>query len=138
MDIAREALAKINWRGPALPIVRRQGGYFSSRNVYDLIRSSIYMILTTRIGSRVMRPEFGSNLPSLVFEQNDAVLSAQVRFYTVDAINRWEPRVRIMDVGAIINGHVFVVRLSYMILATLEQRVDDFEFSRELAFGGVF
>ncbi|MCP3967438.1 MAG: phage baseplate protein [Lentisphaerae bacterium] len=65
------------------------------------LKQSISDILTTPIGSRVMRREYGSRLPRLV----DAPLNSQtlVDFYsaTAEALIRWEPRFRLISVKAL-------------------------------------
>ena len=54
------------------------------------------MILTTPIGSRVMRREFGSNLPRLIGEPlNPSTLTA-IYAATNEAIATWEPRVEVV------------------------------------------
>ena len=65
---------------------------------YAHIRESIWQILSTRPGERFMRPEFGSRLAELVFQQNDVVLKALAKQYTIDAVRRWEKRVRVTHV----------------------------------------
>lgn len=135
-DLARLDLSAVNWRGPALPLFRKQGGYWTSKGIGELIESAIYMIVTTPLGSRFMRPEFGSYLPSLVFEPDDDVLVAQFREYTVEAIGdpvHGEPRVRIIDVLAIIAENALRVRLTYIILATGEQVNQFIQMSRGTA-----
>ena len=61
------------------------------------ILQSIQMILTTRIGSRVMRRDFGSKLPGLI----DASLTPEnlTAIYAAanEAISRWEPRVQVVS-----------------------------------------
>lgn len=62
------------------------------------IRQSIADILTTPIGSRVMRREYGSLIPELIGQPlNDALM---LRLYSaaVMAIVRWEPRITIQSV----------------------------------------
>lgn len=62
------------------------------------IRQSVRDILTTPIGSRVMRREYGSLLPELIDAPlNDATL-LQAYAATVMALIRWEPRIRITAV----------------------------------------
>ena len=65
---------------------------------YTHIEESIWQILSTRPGERFMRPDFGCRLAELVFQQNDVVLKALAKQYIVDAIRRWEKRVRITRV----------------------------------------
>lgn len=122
-DLSTSELAKVNWRGPALPFLSKVGGHYVSKSISDLIRSSIYMILTTKVGTRPWRPEFGSLLPSLVFGPDDEVLAATVRAYSVEAIQRWEPRIRLVSVNVVIEqqDNTMTLDLQYVILATGEQ-----------------
>ncbi len=68
-----------------------------------LIKHSIYQILGTYIGERVMVPEFGSRLPELLFEPIDEITIALARSYTIEAIEKWEPRVELNEVIVNIN-----------------------------------
>lgn len=62
------------------------------------LRQSIYDILGTRIGTRVLRRDYGSELPALI----DAPVNDQTTldFYaaTAAAIERWEPRIKLTSV----------------------------------------
>ncbi|OLO05110.1 GPW/gp25 family protein [Salinicola socius] len=70
-------------------------GNGTALNGIDHIRQSIADILTTPIGSRVMRRDYGSLLPSMIDQPlNDATL-LQAYSASVMAILRWEPRVRV-------------------------------------------
>lgn len=65
----------------------------------DHIRQSIGKILTTPLGSRIMRRDFGSLLPELI----DAPLNARTRLQlmaaTAAAVIAWEPRVRPLKIA---------------------------------------
>ena len=61
------------------------------------IFESIETILTTPIGSRVMRREFGSHLPRLVDEPLNRSTITAIYAATNEAIAIWEPRVRIIQ-----------------------------------------
>lgn len=60
---------------------------------------SIARILTTPIGTRVMRRDFGSLLPQLI--DQPANLSTAVKLYgaTALALMRWETRIRVASVA---------------------------------------
>jgi uncharacterized protein len=59
------------------------------------IQQSVRDILTTPIGSRVMRRDYGSLLPELIdMPLNDATL-LQAYSASVMALIRWEPRIRV-------------------------------------------
>jgi phage baseplate assembly protein W len=62
------------------------------------IRESIVTILATEQGERLMRPDFGSRLRTLVFAPNDAATANLARFYIEDALARWEPRIEEVQV----------------------------------------
>lgn len=61
---------------------------------FDHLRQSVVDILTTPKGSRVMRRDYGSNLPRLVDRPVNQSLIAALRAETVDALAKWEPRLR--------------------------------------------
>lgn len=64
------------------------------------LRQSIRDILTTPVGSRVMRRDYGSRLLALVDAPlNDGVL-AEIYAATAEALQRWEPRLRLTRVRA--------------------------------------
>jgi phage baseplate assembly protein W len=59
------------------------------------LRQSIGDILSTPIGSRVMRREYGSLVPALIDKPDN--LATQTRFFAAaaSALMRWEPRVKV-------------------------------------------
>lgn len=61
----------------------------------DLIRESLWILLSTRLGERVMNPEYGCNLASFVFHDLTPSLIEQIRAAVDAAIRRWEPRVEL-------------------------------------------
>lgn len=65
----------------------------------DHIRQSIRDILTTRIGSRVMRRDYGSLIPELIDHPANAANQLRLKAATVMAVMRWEPRVALTRVG---------------------------------------
>ncbi len=60
----------------------------------DHIRQSIADILSTTIGSRVMRRDYGSLLPELIDAPINARTRLRVSAATATAIIKWEPRIR--------------------------------------------
>ena len=65
---------------------------------FDKINSSIYTILSTRVGERAFMPEFGSKLYRCVFEQDGNIFNDLVRLYTKEALNSWEKRIVVDEV----------------------------------------
>lgn len=56
------------------------------------VKQSIRDILTTRIGSRVMRRDYGSRLFELVDNPMGELLRTELFAATAEALERWEPR----------------------------------------------
>lgn len=71
-----------------------------SNDIEVLVRHSIFQILGTYIGERPIEVEFGSRIRELLFEPIDEIAVALARVYTIQAIERWEPRVELNSVGA--------------------------------------
>jgi phage baseplate assembly protein W len=108
------------WRGITTPFRVTEFGAFEPRGTLEVLWSSILAILLTPIGTRIMLPEFGSQLPDLVFEINNDLLQQQVRAYVVDAVQRWEPRVRVRDVKCYrsqYDDHLLHVEVTYEIIS---------------------
>lgn len=78
---------------------------------YEHLKQSITDILTTPVGSRVMRPEYGSHLPRMVdLPVNKGWISA-VQAEIARSLGRWEPRLKLsrVNVVAVVDGRVDMV-----------------------------
>lgn len=64
------------------------------------VEKSIERILKTPIGSRVMLPEYGSNLFEIIDKRLDDSTKLDVVRYVYEAIERWEPRVSFVECQA--------------------------------------
>src|SRR5215207_8390239 len=77
--------------------VNSRGGLDMSRGERD-IEESIHIILSTPIGERRMRPEFGCGVHDLVFATNDPTTHGLIQHYVLEALTLWEPRIEVLDV----------------------------------------
>jgi uncharacterized protein len=62
------------------------------------IEEAIRIILATAPGERPMRPDFGCRIHDFVFAPADASTAGQIAFEVRSALDRWEPRIDVMDV----------------------------------------
>lgn len=62
------------------------------------IRQSIYIIIYTVPGERVMRPEFGCEIHSLIFWPANYQTCALAERYVREALERWEPRINLVEI----------------------------------------
>jgi phage baseplate assembly protein W len=107
--------------GWALPPARDGGNRVVLASGDDNVRQSIWTILSTSPGERVMRPTFGSGLHDLVFRPNGPGLAGAAVSAVRQALARWEPRIEVLDVLAFTHPSsptVLHIDVSYQITAT--------------------
>lgn len=87
------------------PFRRSLNGDFEMAEGERLIRAAVGLVLGTlctseiSLGELPWRTEFGSLLPLLRLQNNDAGLYGLAQYYVVKAIERWVPAVRIRKVN---------------------------------------
>jgi phage baseplate assembly protein W len=57
------------------------------------VRQMIEVILRTRPGEQLMRPEFGAGLETMLHEPNTLTTRARMRDLIADSLDRWERRI---------------------------------------------
>ena len=85
------------------------------------IQSSLEILLSTRIGERIMQPTYGCELTKLLFEPLDTTLKAYLKDLINDAILYHEPRIILNDVKletADPNLGMIEITLDYTIAST--------------------
>ena len=114
-------------RGWAFPLGVDSRGVISLTNEQSEIEQAILIILSTPIGTRVMRPTFGSRLHELVFAPNNSQTVAQARRYVEEALGMWEPRIQVRNVEVLPdtldgNDGKLLIQISYEIKASHDPR----------------
>jgi len=91
-------VADILGSGVGFPLrVDARGDLALSRREED-VREAITVILGTAPGERPMRPEFGCGIHDYVFETLDPYVLGRLEIEIRRALDRWEPRVRVVSV----------------------------------------
>jgi uncharacterized protein len=88
------------------------------------IQESIWIILGTKLGERVYRPNFGSRLSELVFAPMSTQTLLLIRVYVREALEMWEPRILLRDILTEpnpIKGQV-LISIQYQIKETYDPR----------------
>ena len=87
----------------------------------DDINSSLEILLTTRPGERVMRPDYGCNLDELVFEPLTTTFKTYIKDLVSTAILYYEPRIEVnsidLDDTGELEGRILIV-IDYTVSAT--------------------
>lgn len=87
-------------KGWAFPVKPKASGKLSYQAGEEKIRQSIWIILSTASGERVMLPEFGCGIHDLVFEANTSALRGLVQEKVRESLMIWEPRIDVIEVRA--------------------------------------
>jgi phage baseplate assembly protein W len=85
-------------RGLAFPLVPDAGGSLGYVDGDAGVGQSLRLLLRTAAGERVMRPDFGTQAPELVFAPGSETNLRLLETTITDAIRDHEPRVRLEDV----------------------------------------
>lgn len=82
------------------------------------IRNSIYNILTTRSGEKILNPEFSSNLEKFLFEKIDDINAKLIGLEIQNQLNKWEPRINLKKILVEVNQeeHTYFITVTYEIV----------------------
>ena len=109
--------------GLAFPLgVDDRGRIALAREEID-VEQAIRIVLSTAPGERAMRPEFGCAVHDCVFERIDADTLARIDQAVRVALDRWEPRIDLEDIGFETRREgELLVQLRYRLRATNDMR----------------
>jgi phage baseplate assembly protein W len=93
--VAREFLG-VGWKFPIR--VNAQGGIPLSQHEQN-IEESIWIILSTAKGERVMQPQFGCGIQDYVFAANNPATRGSIAYEVQNALAQYEPRITVLAVN---------------------------------------
>ena len=76
-----------------LPLTFGESTFEQSFQTKDQVKSNIKNLLLTKRGERILQPQFGSGLQSLLFEQNVDDLEGRIEDTINDSLQQWLPYV---------------------------------------------
>ena len=85
------------------------------------IESSLEILLSTRIGERIMQPDYGCNLDETVFESMNLTLETWLKDLIENAILYFEPRIKLEEIDIDTSGETegqLLVILRYIVKNT--------------------
>lgn len=107
----------VGWK---FPLQVTPGGKIARAAYEQRIEESIYLILGTARGERVMLPDFGCGIHDLVFEPNNAMTVTLVVQSVREALVMYERRVDVLDIAAESapeEPNLLLIRIHYRIRA---------------------
>jgi phage baseplate assembly protein W len=104
--------------------IDRAGGV--SMSVFEeSIRDSIFIILGTAPGERIMRPTFGCDIHDLVFAPNNPNTCGLAAHYCEEALRKFEPRIKNLKAKARPapdEPNKILIDIEYTVIANSTQR----------------
>jgi len=74
-----------------------KGGKLETAGDAESVEAAIRMLFATRRGSRFMLPDYGSDIPELLFQPVDQNTALLLEMYAREAIFEWIPRVKTVN-----------------------------------------
>lgn len=82
------------------------------------ISESLRQLISTAKLTRIMRPDFGTNIMSYVFENNTALLEENIRTEMATAIAKYEPRILVLAINTKRIDESLIIDIQYVVRAT--------------------
>lgn len=107
----------VGWK---FPLQVTPAGRMALAQYEQRIEESIYLILSTAKGERVMLPDFGCGIHELVFAPNNARTQSAVVYNVRQALVTYEPRIDVLDINAESapeEPNLLLIRIDYRVRA---------------------
>jgi phage baseplate assembly protein W len=99
---------------------------YVSKNTLELVKSSVYQILTTAPGERTWNPEFGCDIQKLIFDTITETVKETISTMVYEALITWEPRITLSpsDVNVIQESNSISIHVAYNLTVPAESQSD--------------
>jgi len=107
----------VGWK---FPLQVTPGGTIAQSRYEQRVEESIYLILSTAKGERLMRPDFGCGIHDLVFAPDNVSTPTSVVQAVRKALTAYEPRIDVLNVHADPapdQPNLLLIRINYRIRA---------------------
>jgi phage baseplate assembly protein W len=112
--------------GITLPIKRGNTGYFEQAfTSFEQAKANLKNLLLTAKGERVMQPEFGTGLQSLLFEPMDDTFEDRLQDVITQTVSYWLPYINIEEIDvemtdAMKDNHTARMTIQFTVGNTIE------------------
>jgi phage baseplate assembly protein W len=129
MNIEKTFLGR-GWSFPPT-FSQQQKGVAMAANVED-IRQSLHVLLSTKVGERLMHPDYGCNLDELLFESLNTTLATYIEDLVERAILLFEPRIELKRVNLTEEEPgTILIEIDYVVRSTNRRENYVFPFYKE-------
>jgi len=113
-------VGQIFGQGVAFPPHLDSTGMWATSVGAQNVRESIQILLSTRLGERLMYPTYGSSLRSYLFAPNTAVTRRSIEEAISKALKQWEPRITVNSIVVVqdpSNNQAAIATIDYQLVA---------------------
>jgi hypothetical protein len=113
-------VGQIFGRGVAFPPHLDATGQWATSVGAQNVRESIQILLLTRLGERLMYPNYGSSLGTYLFAPNNPATRKSIEEEITRALQLWEPRINIDSVSVDVdpsNAQAAIATIQYRLVA---------------------
>lgn len=110
--------------GWSLPIQLDKTQQIQTAKYEAAVRQSIWAILSTARGERLMRPDFGCRIHDHVFAPNTAGTVGQIISDVRAALIEWEPRIDVLDIELLpqfTHPNLLQISINYQVRTTTNE-----------------
>lgn len=107
-------------RGVAFPPHLDATGMWATSMGGQNVRESIQILLSTRLGERLMYPTYGSSLRTYLFAPNTATTRRSIEEGINTALKQWEPRITVNSIVVVqdpSNNQAAIATIDYQLVA---------------------
>jgi len=122
MENSRNSFLGKGWAFP--PAFNKSTGTVEMVSDEEDIRQSLYILLSTSLGERVMQPGYGCNLNDYVFESLNSTTIGYIKERVANSILYYEPRIIVEQIDVTSEGSAdnlegrFLINITYSIPGT--------------------
>jgi len=112
--------------GITLPIKKGNTGYFEQAfTSFEQSKANLKNLLLTAKGERIMQPEFGTGLQSLLFEPMDDTFEYRLQDVITQTVSYWLPYINIEEIDvemtdAMKDNHIARMTIQFTVGNTIE------------------
>lgn len=116
-------LSKLIGKGIRFPFEPSSTSGVAKSDSIDRINQSLFILFETHKGSRLMMPEFGSDIHKYRFEPFDDILIERIRETIMEDVRKWEPRIVVQNIKFLDNAEardnqILYISINYTIVNT--------------------
>lgn len=104
----------------SLPFIynKEDGPFALNKNIADVVKQNLRMLILTEKGERIMLPDFGVGLNSFIFENFNETTTIQIQSEIKSQVNKYMPFVSVASIDTLEdpeNLNKLIIKINFLI-----------------------